>query len=532
MTKARKDRTLKPLPLNSVGIFKPRRSPRDLSKSEYSENNKPNNNKPKTLSGDLFLTKSERTASIKDKRKHIAKIRKAIEKLAIDNMNTEDYVPSSLDHIDMVSVKPVNLLNDSGGRGLFALEDIPKGTCIGIYTGEIYSTIKQFKSYLESNADADNSYAMTIAGRIVDAARKGNFTRYINFSDSQDNAAFEEGILAGRKVVKVVATKEIKAGQQFLINYNTYEEQASKVYFFLNPNDGALSAREVYELNQECYELQSMRFDVPVLNLSVNQQVLFTQAAVAVFGNVLLSNVNNLPLNSIDLPILTMNIDQEICDFAMADVFTPLMAASYFGQVQNVLWLIEHGANIDQQQNQSGNCPLFLALEGYSIADQDKTHYFELLNLLIEKGVSLAVHDRADRTFLHKAITVLSDEHFSAIINKLNQQNSSKFKELFTFIDENNLDIVTYCLKYKSFSKLHQLLIIYPEFFNDNYEGLNKEQNLLNINGFKLAIQDYNANQLALLKQFFEEYNINISSELLVELGLEPAPDATMRIDF
>jgi ankyrin repeat protein len=532
MSKAKKDRTLITTPLKDVGIFKPRRSPRDLSKSLYSENNKPNTNKPKTLSGDLFLTKSERTASIKDKRKHIAKIRKTIETLAVDNMNTEDYVPSSLDQIDMVSVKPVNLLNNSGGRGLFASEDIPAGTCIGIYTGVIYSNITQFKRYLQLNPDADNSYAMTVAGRIVDAATKGNFTRYINFSDSQDNAAFEEGILDRRKVVKVVATKDIKAGQQFLINYNTYEEQASKVYFFLNPNDGALSAREVCELNQDCYELQSMSFDAPVFNLSVNQPVLFTQAAVAVFGNTLLSSVNNLPLKSIDLPILTLNIDQAICDFAVADVFTPLMAASYFGQVQNVLWLIEHGANIDQQQNQSGNCPLFLALEGYSVTDQDKTHYFELLNLLIDKGVSLAVHDRADRTFLHKAITILSDQHFSAIINKLNQQNSLKFKELFTFIEENNLDIVTYCLKHESFSKLHQLLVIYPEFFNDNYEGSNQQQNLLNKNAFKLAIQDYDANQLVLLKQFFEENNINISSELLVELGLGTAPDATMGFDF
>lgn len=534
MTKARKDKTLNTTSLNNVGIFKdkPRRSKRDLAEVNYSEKRIFKNVKPSTLSGDSFLTKSDRFVSIKERRTHLAKIRKSIGSLAIDNMNTKDYVPSSLDQTDMVLVKPVNLLSDSGGRGLFASEDILKGTCIGVYTGEIYPSAAQFKRYLESNPDADNSYAMAVAGRIVDAATKGNFTRYINFSDSQDNAEFVEGRLNGRKVVKVVATKDIMEGQQFLINYNTYEERASKYYFFLNPNDSDLSANELYESNQQHYKLKTVHCDAPAFNLAANQQVLFTQVALAVLENKRLSAINNLALDTVDLPVFTLDVHQKVVNFDVVDVFTPLMAASYLGQVHNVRWLIENGANIDQQQNHSGNCPLFFALEGYKTAGQDKTNYLKLLKLLIQKDVNLAVHDRADRTFVHKAITVLSNEHFSDLVNTLHRQDSAPFKELFGYIEENDFDIVTFCLRNKSPDKMLSLLKKYPLYFMDNFLSSNQNLNLSNINSFKLAIKDYNSDQLNHLKNSFEESDIDISLELLVELGLEQAANASMVLDF
>lgn len=81
--------------------------------------------------------------------------------LHIDNMSSSDYIPSAIDRTDLVIVQPVHLLRKTSGRGLFAREDIPKGTCIGIYTGEVYSE-QEFEQYLIEHAGSDKSYAMYV----------------------------------------------------------------------------------------------------------------------------------------------------------------------------------------------------------------------------------------------------------------------------------------------------------------------------------------------------------------------------------
>lgn len=65
----------------------------------------------------------------------------------------------------------------------------------------------------------------------------------------------------------------------------------------------------------------------------------------------------------IDLPFLKIQKDgKTIMDFNQADSFTALMYACYWGQVENVRWLIDAGANIDQQQNRSGKNALFFVI--------------------------------------------------------------------------------------------------------------------------------------------------------------------------
>lgn len=190
--------------------------------------------------------------------KNAINIKSIIERIGIDNMTPKEYIPTAHDNSHLVSVKEVNLLKKMHGRGLFANENIPEGTCLGLYTGLEYS-IEEFKEYLSQDPEADNSYAMTIGRTIVDARERGNFTRYINFSDSQANVEFVEGTINRQKVVKVIATSNIQAGQQILVDYNTYDQRASKDYYFLNPYDGWEPADEVYQSNEERYS----KFKIP-----------------------------------------------------------------------------------------------------------------------------------------------------------------------------------------------------------------------------------------------------------------------------
>ncbi len=500
--------------------------------NDYETQFKPKNHSPiKKGSTKLASAKKRRIISVIDehtffssskvqrgKSKAPYDLKKIIQTLNIDNMIEEDYIPSDLDQSGLVSVKSVNLLKKHGGRGLFANREMSSGTCIGIYTGEIYTTIKEFEEYLKTNPEADNSYAMAIGGRMIDAAKKGNFTRYINFSDSQDNVEFVEGKLNGHKVVKVITTKNISEGQQFLVNYNTYEERASKLYYFLNPGDGSQSASELCDEYAEQYQLVRMPFATELFRLKKNNNVYVTSIGKAILEDKLLSEVEEMPfLASINLPFLKANTSKSILDFDEADAFTPLMMACYLGQLGNTKWLIKFNANINQQQNHSGNCPLFFALEGYAATAASKIPYVKIIQLLISEGANIFTHDRADRIFLHKAISILSAKDFKTVMTVIRKQEDIVFNDLFTYIDENDSDILMHCLKMKSFDKAKILLDMFPEYFIENCR--NKQQKLFCKKEFNNAISDYNEEDKETLLKLLGNKKYKVSSEFLDELA-------------
>ncbi|MBL7480176.1 Dot/Icm T4SS effector AnkI/LegAS4 [Legionella bononiensis] len=473
------------------------------------------------MDGQTLFSHSKRITAVKKRAKKddkkLLKIKQYLSNIGIDNMTVDEYIPSPADLSDTVAVKIVDLLKDIPGRGLFAHIDIEKGTCIGFYTGEEYASNAEFERYLSENPGADNSYAMTVGRRIIDAATKGNFTRYINFSDSQDNVEFRETTRNGVKVVEVVALKDIRQGQQILVNYNTYNENASKLYYFLNPGDGWLSANELYEQNKASYHLWTMSGECEAFNINNNEEFLINRVASAVFANQLLTHLKDVNRTEIDLPILKMNSFKEILDFKDADTFTSLMMACYLGQSENVNWLIRRGANVDQQQNLSGKCPLFFALSGYSSEQDNKSNYLSIMSSLIKNRANLRVHDRADRTFLHKAIEILSDNDFQKILITIKTQTGSQFNELYNYIDENNFDIVLFGLKTKQLDKVQLLLEANPEYFNQ-YVSQGKAYLRNEIELFKAAIQDYDQEELTILYQMLGEEGLNLPNDLLERL--------------
>jgi SET domain-containing protein len=95
----------------------------------------------------------------------------------------------------------------SAGLGLFAGEDIPKGTCIIEYTGKMLP-----------NSKADfltTKYLFTINSRFtLDGSSRKNRARYINHG-CRPNA--ESDVHKGR--VFISAIKNIKAGDEITYNY-------------------------------------------------------------------------------------------------------------------------------------------------------------------------------------------------------------------------------------------------------------------------------------------------------------------------
>lgn len=415
-------------------------------------------------------------------------ISQLLKSLLIDNMSGEEYIPSPIDRIDLVEVHPVDLLKSFGGRGLFAKANIKKGTCLGQYTGLEY-TEKEFDRFLENNSNADNTYAMTLGKKIIDAKFKGNFTRYINCSDNHANIEFIESTLGSKKIVKVEASKEIEAGRQLLIDYNVFDEKASKTYFFLNPEDGWLSSKAFYEKNQASYQKYIVKKGLPFLNLKKDVRLYLTNTLQTILDGENLDELEELPhQREIALPCLMLS-HQKVVEFHEKDVFTPVMLAAYLGQINNVKYLVDRGANMNQQQNQSGYCAAFFALEGYAEGlSNRKSDYLNILKHLVANQVNLYAHDRVDQTVLHKALTILSDRHFSELLQAIKKSSVYEMGKLFSYIDASENDLLMHSLAEKRFGVFISLIKFYPDYFKENLMTKDKQLKELNKGSFERVI--------------------------------------------
>lgn len=444
---------------------------------------------------------------------HKEKLR-IMQELGIDNMTPEDYIPSPLDKNNLVFVDKVDVLKGFDGRGLFAKEDIPAGTCIGVYTGKVFASKKLYDQYLAEHPSENNNYAMNLGSQIVDGAIQGNFTRFGNYSDVQDNASFQPKYIKGKKMVVVVTTKNIRRGHQILINYNEYQPEISRNYRFLNPEDKPRSAQELYDRKSRHYELVHVDQTIELLKLEKDEALYASSIGQLVLANKPLPKKLRSP---VDRPFLRTNSQHEIVDFDKADVFTPLMLACYLGQFGNVQTLVKHRANVDRQQHESGNCPLFFALEGYATQTTitKRRTYLRIITHLIDHDANIATHDRKDRTFLHKAASILSTKDFESLIGHLHQKHSKDFTQLFNYVDEDNFDIVLYCLSIKALDKAKMLLELRPKSFNENCIRRSKEYIDWYCQAFQQAIEHYDEHEKENLLELLQLYD---APEVLVDM--------------
>lgn len=443
-----------------------------------------------------------------------------MKELGIDNMKTTDYIPSVIDKPHLVSVATLDLLSEFGGRGLFAKTRIRAGTCLGVYTGKQFSE-KAFETYLHTTKEAGPHYAMLLDSTIIDAQLQGNFTRYINFSDTQANVEFISDFLNGEKIVKVVATKHIQAGQQILIDYGTYSEEVSADYFFLNPEDNWQSAAKTYTANQDLYQLYQLKESLPCLGLKVRNRLYLTEVSRAIIEGNSLRNSQFVHLNKqLALPCLYLKNANNVLDFAKKDTWSALMLACYLGQLDNVNWLIEHAANVNQQQHQSGLCPLFIALEQYAHSARnslatERRCFKQIILSLLKHGAAYTVHDREDRIFVAKALSVLSYSDFKEVF-ELIRSDIVSMEEFISYLDNNDDDIIMYAIKNKRHDQLELLLTAYPEYFTKYYtqETRSDFERL-----FKAAIANYEEEDLNDLSAYLLPFNCNDELEVLALLG-------------
>lgn len=110
---------------------------------------------------------------------------------------------------------------DGRGWGLKVLEDIPKGTFVIEYVGEVIDDEEYQKRLLRKHEEKDeNYYFLTIdSTRIIDAGPKGNVSRFMNHS-CQPNCETQKWTVMGDTRVGLFSLCNIPANTELTFNYN------------------------------------------------------------------------------------------------------------------------------------------------------------------------------------------------------------------------------------------------------------------------------------------------------------------------
>lgn len=394
--------------------------------------------------------------------------KKEILELLGAKMDPSNYIPAREDRPELVRVKPVSILGDKQ-YGLFASKPIKPGTLLGRYTGKRYSKTT-FRRHLELEKEATPNYAMETDSGIICAEEMGNFTRFANCSSSQPNTAFvalaDGG--AGLKVIRPIAMEE-----QVLVDYNGPCDQPGEnpSQLFLNPQDGALSTAELlFEFNRH-YSLEVSSKNYSPLGVCKGDSLYITRLIRYLMENRPLDTLRHFEPTEVNLLCLKTNktgIVKPAAQDVNNDPFTPLMLACYLGQLKNVQFLIQNGAEVNHQQNLSGKCPLFFALDGYSETINGHAIYLEIILELLRRKALISVHDSEDKTFLHKASLILQPTDLKIVLGQLAKMGAA-VKEQFELVDKHDQDIVIVCLAERKFDNLAVLLKYYPSYFGDQF---------------------------------------------------------------
>ena len=114
------------------------------------------------------------------------------------------------------------------GYGIKARTDLPRGTFIGVYLGEVlsYEESEQRELVYEA-AGAEDFYSMALSGVVVDATRKGGRVRFTNHSCAA-NCVTQMWTVRGRCVPALFTVCNVPGGTELTLDYAYDSQSGSK----------------------------------------------------------------------------------------------------------------------------------------------------------------------------------------------------------------------------------------------------------------------------------------------------------------
>ncbi len=119
--------------------------------------------------------------------------------------------------------KSAVLVQDSNihGRGVFASQDLEKGTCIIEYKGERISWKKALERHPHDPEQPNHTFYFSLSNaKVIDGKVNGNDAKWINHSCAPNCIANEFKDHKGRLRVFVFSRKNIKIGDELFYDYS------------------------------------------------------------------------------------------------------------------------------------------------------------------------------------------------------------------------------------------------------------------------------------------------------------------------
>jgi SET domain-containing protein len=102
------------------------------------------------------------------------------------------------------------------GLGAFAAKALSAGEHVGIYEGRRYTALQAARR----DWNSELTYLFSLSdGSMIDGAEGGNATRHLNHSCTPNVVAYEEKGERRRKVIVFYAMRDIRAGEELLLDY-------------------------------------------------------------------------------------------------------------------------------------------------------------------------------------------------------------------------------------------------------------------------------------------------------------------------
>jgi len=110
------------------------------------------------------------------------------------------------------------------GKGVFAVHSLPKGSSVGLYEGRRYTG----RQITRVDWDQKLTYLFGLSdGSTIDGGEGGNATRHLNHACAPNCQAVEEDSADGKLVVRIVALKRLRAGDELFIDYGLVVDESA-----------------------------------------------------------------------------------------------------------------------------------------------------------------------------------------------------------------------------------------------------------------------------------------------------------------
>lgn len=105
------------------------------------------------------------------------------------------------------------------GRGVFALRDLPKETCIGYYSGRRYTSAEVPEENWEQ-WQVGMTYLFVLSdGTTIDGAQGGNETRFVNHACEPNCVAIEEIADSGLILLSLMTSEDVTEAAELFLDY-------------------------------------------------------------------------------------------------------------------------------------------------------------------------------------------------------------------------------------------------------------------------------------------------------------------------